>query len=283
MKRKNTALLLALGLLFLTSCDTVEGAVRQAVDDTFREPVVRRKAKPDEEKTLWDHIVEAVLDESNKPVHPSETIADAEDKAGFKFSLALRGYFQDYLMENDMARYLREDEVWELINAREERNFLLHPVRIRELTNTLLRESGWEDAEVMYGAIHVYSESFNLTLINPDNPEVLDGFSYTNESGAWSIQPRKVPGLSRDLRSVSLREFPLESLDLVMETAREVFRKMGEDREHDFTDDPWYGIYTVNSRFEDGELIFEADVKGTKDEYNLIFNRDGKLIRKEER
>lgn len=77
-----------------------------------------------------------------------------------------------------------------------------------------------------------------------------------------------------------LSEIPLENFEKVVNTGIEVLKDMGDYREFDIMNNE-LGITSVNTDLDDEGLIFKTTVEGTREDYNLIFDINGNLIKKE--
>lgn len=272
---------IALGLiilpsLLLSSCQGVD----KAIEDTFREEV-ERKVLEEDEKSKFQKIASVFIDQSNYPVSPIDILENAQDKAGFEFSTNMKSYIRAYLAENEIERYLTEEEIMDLLEKKKEEDFLLNPKLVRDLIDDLLQDLGWEDAEVEGGLIYVSSDLFSFNLIDPTNEEFVDTYVYIKSLGDWQIRPDKNPA-SRSNESISINKLPIENIDKVMETSLDLLKEMGDYSEYDMTSDMNYGVNGVYTNFYKGDLIFRTHVRGSRKDYQLIFDQDGVLIEKGE-
>lgn len=135
MKKTALGLLLTLTMIFSASCQPID----QAIEDIFREPVPRKESKDVDESSL-KKFSRIFIDQSNYPVPSEDFIGDAEDKAGFEFSQDLKSYITSYMWENDINRYLTEEEIFDLIEKKEAEDFLMHPEKVEKIVDDFLKE-----------------------------------------------------------------------------------------------------------------------------------------------
>ena len=115
MKKLALILIIVSALFFSTSCQTID----RAIEDTFK-PATERKTPQDEEESQFKKLADTFIDESNTPVSPIDILDDAQDKAGFEFSMTLESYFRNYIRENEIESYLTEEEVMDILEKRNE-------------------------------------------------------------------------------------------------------------------------------------------------------------------
>lgn len=279
MKKTALGLLLTLIMIFSTSCQPIN----QAIEDTFRETVPRKESKDEEESSL-KKFSRIFIDQSNYPLPSEDFIGDAEDKAGFEFSQDLKSYITSYMWENDINRYLTEDEIFDLIEKKEAHDFLMHPEKVEKIVDDFLKEKGWDDASLYYGKFSIFSSYFYFDLINPEDPKDIATYYYSHENKEWTKTPFENFTPEQSLEKLSLKTYPWESLNKIMEVAKDCLRDMGDYRDYDITSDPWFGINYISSTSYVGEdPAFNITVIGKDKEVYMVFDMEGNLISKEER
>ena len=77
-----------------------------------------------------------------------------------------------------------------------------------------------------------------------------------------------------------MNDFPIENIGKIMAASKEVLEEMGDYNEYDWTSISSLGVTAVHVRIYQGELVFNVVVRGTRQDYNLVFDQDGNLIDK---
>jgi hypothetical protein len=279
MKKIRLGFIICLLMIFTSSCKALD----QAIEDTFREPVARKYPKVDENNDKWKKIKDIFVDQSNYSVFVLDIVEDAEDKAGFDFSVSLENDFIDYVNENEIKSYLREEEVFEIIEKIEAENFLLHPDLIKNLIDDLLEKNRREDASLMGGKFYLTADSLSFYIVNPSREDYVDEYIYSLDTKKRKVSPLNEAYYSKDRGTVSIKEIKIESIKKILEIGGNTLKEMGDYRKYDIYRDPQFGIFSVVSELDDGKLIYICPVVGTRKVYDLFFDKDGNLIEKRQR
>lgn len=154
MKRKLSVGIVIGLMMLMSSCQTVE----KAVEETFATQPQKLNVEETANKSFLEKVKDIFIDESNQSVFILDIISDAEDKIGFDFSVELSSYFQTYLSDNGIQRYLSEEEVIEIVEKFDENNFLLSPDKRNEVMNELFDLVGKKD-------FYIYEARFRLHIV----------------------------------------------------------------------------------------------------------------------
>ncbi|WP_293305461.1 hypothetical protein [Pedobacter sp. UBA5917] len=131
----------------------------------------------------------------------------------------------------------------------------------------LKRLPQYRNKEIMvYQSVHFYDNgSINLMLQHPVNPKYVDAYEYRD--GAWSA-PK--PVLARDIER---RTFPLSGMHF--EDARKVLKIYNEKAVQIEGAKPTTSVYI--SIWDENMRWFPAGINGTRERFDIQFNRDGSL------
>lgn len=278
MKRKFLIGIIIGIMVFMTSCQFIE----QAVEETFATQPQKLNAEEEmKDKNFLEKLKDVFLDESNERVFVLDIISDAEDKMGFEFSIELEAYFNKYIIENNIERYLSKEEIIEVAKEFDEINLLLNNEKLKEVMEELIEQLGTRDFYIYKARLRVHNRSLYIYVVDPENHKHVDLYYYNLGNETWHIQPEKLSGDVEPVEeSVLLSEIPLENFEKVVNTGIEVLKDMGDYREFDIMNNE-LGITSVNTDLDDEGLIFKTTVEGTREDYNLIFDINGNLIKKE--
>ncbi|WOS96859.1 hypothetical protein [Nosocomiicoccus massiliensis] len=262
--------------LFLTSCQAVE----QAIEDTFRKSPEKLN-KEDSEQSLTDTVKGLFLDESNEVITSSDIIKDAEEKYGTEFDVEINRQFDLYLKEENINRYLSEEEIMEIINVFKSNNLLTNRDKRDEIMESLFELVGTREFYVYEGRIMLNSTNLYVYVVDPNNTKHVDLYYYNMSIGSWSIIPEK---LKEDVdpvtASIQVSQFNFDSYEKIVDTAIEILKDMGEyDESTTIINDN--NIATIQSRFDGNDVSFNTLLKGTREDYHLTFDHKGNLIKKE--
>lgn len=261
----------------MTSCQTVE----KAVDETFATQPQKLYVEESENKGFLEKLEDIFFDESNNPVFILDIISDAEDKIGFEFSTELNSYFQSYLSEKGIQRYLSEEEVIEIVEKFDENNFLLNPDKRDEIMEELYELVGTRDFYIYDARFRLYDSSIFIYIVNPDTPKYVDLYYYNSGIGSWTVLPEK---LSADIdpmaRAILLSDIDFENYNKIMDVGIEILKEIGDYRAFN-TMNSELGINTISTRWLGGDLVFQTVLKGVREDYDLTFDAKGNLIEKE--
>lgn len=261
----------------MTSCQTVE----KAVDETFATQPQKLYVEESENKGFLEKLEDIFFDESNNPVFILDIISDAEDKIGFEFSTELNSYFQSYLSEKGIQRYLSEEEVIEIVEKFDENNFLLNPDKRDEIMEELYELVGTRDFYIYDARFRLYDSSIFIYIVNPDTPKYVDLYYYNSGIGSWTVLPEK---LSADIdpmaRAILLSDIDFENFNKIMDVGIEILKEIGDYRAFN-TMNSELGINTISTRWLGGDLVFQTVLKGVREDYDLTFDAKGNLIEKE--
>lgn len=208
MKKIRLGLIICLLMIFTSSCQALD----QAIEDTFREPVARKYPKVDENNDKWKKIKDIFVDQSNYSVFVLDIVDDAQDKAGFDFSVSLENDFIDYVNEHEIKSYLREEEVFEIIEKIEAENFLLNPNLIKNLINDLLEKNRRADASLMGGKFYLTADSLSFYIVNPSRKDYVDEYIYSLDTKKRKVSPVNEAYYNKDMGTVSIKEIKIESI-----------------------------------------------------------------------
>ncbi len=277
MKRKLLVGIMIGLTTMMTSCQTIE----KAVEETFATQPQKLNVEEKEDKNFLDKVKDFFFDESNDPVFILDIISDAEDKIGFEFSTELDSYFKSYLLENEIQRYLSEEEVIEIVEKFDENNFILNPDKRDEVMEELFELVGTRDFYIYEARFRLYDSSIYIYIVNPDHPEYVDLYYYNSGIGSWHIIPEK---LSADVDpragAILLSDIDFENFNKIMEVGTEILKEIGDYREFNIMNNE-LGINMISTHWQGEDLVFKAEVKGVREDYNLTFDAKGNLIEKE--
>ncbi|WP_040928263.1 hypothetical protein [Nosocomiicoccus massiliensis] len=276
MNKIRFILLNIVAIMFLTSCQAVE----QAIEDTFRKSPEKLN-KEDSEQSLTDKVKAMFLDESNEVITSSDIIKDAEEKYGTEFDVEINRQFDLYLKEENINRYLSEEEIMEIINDFKSNNLLTNRDKRDEIMESLFELVGTRDFYVYEGCIMLNSTSLYVYVVDPNNTKHVDLYYYNMSTGSWSIIPEK---LKEDVDPVTasfqVSQFNFDSYEKIVDTLIEILKDMGEyDESTTIINDN--NISTIQSRFDGNDVSFNTQLKGTREDYHLTFDHKGNLIKKE--
>lgn len=261
----------------MTSCQTVE----KAVDETFATQPQKLNVEESENKGFLENLEDIFFDESNNPVFILDIISDAEDKIGFEFSTELNSYFQSYLSEKGIQRYLSEEEVIEIVEKFDENNFLLNPDKRDEIMEKLFELVETRDFYIYDARFRLYDSSIYIYIVNPDTPKYVDLYYYYSGIGSWTVLPEK---LSADIdpmaRAILLSDIDFENYNKIMDVGIEILKEIGDYRAFN-TMNSELGINTISTRWRGEDLVFQTVLKGVREDYDLTFDAKGNLIEKE--
>lgn len=276
--KKKIFLSLFIGMMFsLTSCQFID----QAIEDTFRKDPEKLIKDEEINKDLLEKTKEALFDESNNKIFVLEIISDAEDKMGFEFPIKLNSYFQEYLYENYIHRYLSKQEIENILKAYKDDNLLLNNDLLKDLIKDLAHTVGANDFYLYEADIKVYDTSLYAYVIDPKNPEHVDLYYYNLGIGDWHIRPEKIEtGIDPKDNSILLSEINVDAYKKIVQTGTEILKEM-DDYKETYLWDNNFGISYIYTQYKGEDLVFRATVKGTREDYNLTFDANGNLIEKE--
>lgn len=277
MKRKLLVGIMIGLTTMMTSCQTIE----KAVEETFATQPQKLNVEEKEDKNFLDKVKGFFFDESNDPVFILDIISDAEDKIDFEFSTELDSYFKRYLTENEIQRYLSEEEVIEIVEKFDENNFILNPDKRDEVMEELFELVGKRDFYIYEARFRLYDSSIYIYIVNPDTLKYVDLYYYNSGIGSWHIIPEK---LSADVdpmaRAILLSEIDFDSFNKIMDAGIEILKEIGDYREFNIMNNE-LGINMISTHWQGEDLVFKAEVKGVREDYNLTFDAKGNLIEKE--
>ena len=269
---------IVIGLMtLLTSCQTIE----KAVEETFATQPQKLNVEETEDQKFLDTVKDFFFDESNDPVFILDIISDAEDKIGFEFSIELNSYFHRYLSENGIQRYLSEEEVIEIVKKYDENNFILNPDKRDEVMDELFDLVGTRDFYIYEARFRLHDSSIYIYIVNPDNPKYVDLYYFNSGIGSWTVSPEK---LSADVDpmegAILLSDIDFDNYNKIRNVGIEILKEIGDYREFN-TMNSQLGINMISTHWRDDDLVFKAEVKGVREDYNLTFDAKGNLIEKE--
>lgn len=271
--------LIFLMMLFMTSCQSVQ----QAIDDTFATQPEKLNKDQDEDKFFLESIKNIFLDPSNETVFSMDILEDAQDKMEFEFSTELESSFLQYLSQNEIERYLSKEEITEILEGFNSSNFLLDNDKVKALIDDLKKTVGMDNLYIYNGWVNVYNTKFYINLIDPNNTQNVDNYYYNMSLGQWHISPVKLTDAIPPLdNSVHISDFPFEIYKTIVEKSKEKLKEMGDFNEYDFTSST-QGLTIIGSRIYQGKLVFTARLVGSRNDYELTFDKNGNLLEKERR
>ena len=277
MKRKLFLGLIVGAMLSLTSCQFID----QAVEDTFRKDPEKLIKDEEVDQNLLEKTKTALFDESNQTIFPQDVISDAEDKMGFEFPIKLKSFLQTYLRENDLQRYLSNEEIENILKSYKDNNLLLNNDLLKELKNDLIDQVGTGDFYLYKAGINVYDNSLYAYVIDPERKENVDFYYYNLSIGDWHIIPQKIgPDTNPMDDSILLSQINFDAYKKMVDTSLEILKEMDDFEEVQL----WAGDFGTNyiyTQYKDKHLVFRGTVKGPREDYDLTFDGDGNLIDKE--
>lgn len=277
MKRKLSVGIVIGLMMLMSSCQTVE----KAVEETFATQPQKLNVEETANKNFLEKVKDIFIDESNQSLFILDIISDAEDKIGFDFSVELSSYFQTYLSDNGIQRYLSEEEVIEIVEKFDENNFLLSPDKRNEVMNELFDLVGKKDFYIYEARFRLHDSSIYIYIVNPDNTKYVDLYYYNSGIGSWTVSPEKLSADDDPMaRAILLSDIDFDNYNKIMDVGIGILKEIGDYREFN-TMNRELGINIIRTQWRGEDLVFKAELKGVREDYDLTFDAKGNLIEKE--
>lgn len=288
MKRR---IILATGLLLglsLTACqdpetglkEGLETSFKQALEETFAEaPGKLDTGEETEDKDFFEKLGDKFWDKESQGIFSMEIMRDVEAKLGFELSIHFNKHFMDYLEENNIERYLSEEEILAIGKLIEEENYLLNNGLLKQRIGELVEDLGTGEIYLYRGGLSVSSESIELDIIDPANPANVDIYRYYRGEEGWESIPHKSLGDEPPMeKAIRLDDIDLENIAKMVDTAMEVYRDMGDYKVFDNTE-TFHGLDHLSGNIDGmGKCYFSSRLWGTREDRGLTFDIDGNLI-----
>ncbi|VEI13517.1 hypothetical protein [Trueperella bialowiezensis] len=220
---------------------------------------------------------------------PTTIVEDAKNKMDWELSSDVVSEIREYAERNRIRRSLTEEEILELAEAADAKNFLMDSTLVVAAFDELKNELGADELYIHEANLYVQARGIQADIVDPNNPQHVDTYNYFAggvNAPRWENTPKVVDDYSAEGKTaldfaVPLSEINFGVIDTMRAHAVEILKANGMERDHDYAGRTDFGMGNVYVGFPvlaEEEIIFRSGVNLPRGDVDLRFDNEGNRI-----